>query len=268
MNMSIKNEEDFYIVVQNCIAPIYFFGQENTPNKGEKITQHGTLTLFRNKHKIYGVTNHHVYKRYEKEKNANENTVCQIGVGNQCKIILEDKIAHVDIGNDLIIFHLNDEDLKKMSTAECQKTGFTVLDDRIDEYLHSQDPKNCETWPLHAAGYPTTFHVIDQISNTKHNSDFGIFLSYGYATSNVEKISLNIRRARENTEIIAPDLPFPEEKINFGGISGGPVFLRTASKPCVLSLVGIIYEGISLDISCESINAKPISLIKDILISC
>lgn len=120
---------------------------------------------------------------------------------------------------------------------------------------------------LHVAGYPTTFHEVDQISNTEYNSDFGIFSSYAFASSYIEKISFNISKTRENTEIIIPSLPFPEKNINFGGISGAPVFARTVSNTFGLSLLGIAYEGISLDIFCELINAKPISLIQDILLS-
>jgi hypothetical protein len=263
--MLIKNDKDFSIVVQNCIAPIYFFDQKNPPSKGEKLTSHGTVTLFKKDNKVYGITNNHVYEDYANKKESNRDTVCQIGY--KCIINLENRILYENTNHDLIIFLLHSDDLQKMSNTKYQKTGFTVLDDRVEEYLQYQNLNNCETWPLHVAGYPTTFHEVDQISNTEYNSDFGIFSSYGFASSYVEKISLNISKTRENTEIIIPSLPFPEKNINFGGISGAPVFARTVSNTFGLSLLGIAYEGISLDISCELINAKPISLIQDILLS-
>ncbi len=268
----IKNEEDFSRVAQSCMTPIYFFDQKNPPNKSEKITRNGTVTLFRNEHKIYGITNYHVYEGYEKKKNANKHTICQIGY--QCKIELEDKIRYTDEINDLVIFDLNDDDLNKMSTAECQKTGFTVLDDRIDEYLKKyQDENNYETWFLHFAGYPAVYKKTEQISATILNEEFGIISSYARGSYIDEKteIILDYSAIKEDGAKITPSIgTFSKENMVFGGISGGPVFARIHQDH--LSLLGIIYKGSGekdgIRSSFEFIYAKPISLIKNILLSC
>ena len=174
----------------------------------------------------------------------------------------------------LIIFDINDDDLNKMSNTKYQKTGFTVLDDRIDEYVKCyQNENDCNTWKLHFAGYPGIYKETSQISNTEYCEDFGGIIFYARGSYDEQQgIILDFSAIKENAAIIKPDAEFSEEKMDFGGISGGPVFIaETKANPFGISLLGIVYKGSGekdgIISTYEFVYAKPISLLQDVLLS-
>jgi hypothetical protein len=59
----IRTKEDFYRIVQARIVPIYFFDSKSLPSINGKFTVNGTLTLFKKREKIFGITNLHVYEQ-------------------------------------------------------------------------------------------------------------------------------------------------------------------------------------------------------------
>jgi len=69
------DEYAFSTLVKSYVAPVYFFDQKKPIDKCQ--FRNGTVTLFRGKDKLYGITNYHVYEAFQKGKQANSNYVCQ-----------------------------------------------------------------------------------------------------------------------------------------------------------------------------------------------
>jgi len=268
----IRTQTNFYERVQSCMAPIYFFDKKWDPEDGQK-TINGTLTLVQKEDKVFGITNHHVYKGNEDckgyliLKNDNPNIICKIG---NHEVALENRILYENEDNDLIVFCLCESDLEKIGSKNSYKSGFNIVDYRAKEYLDQQDTNNHESWPFNFAGYPGTDKIMKKVSHKKYEENFGIFVSVARGTYETikgkEEIILDYLAVRESSEIVPHIGIFSDKNYDFGGISGGPVFTRTISNPDDLSLLGIVYNGSDINSSnSEFLYAKPISLLSEIL---
>lgn len=255
---------DFDALAKSYTAPIYLFNQKIPPKEGEKLSINGTITLFRKEDKLYGITNYHLYKGDEIDKfkrRSSGNWVYQIG---NCPILLENRIFHEDENNDLIVFSLSDEELAKIRTQNDPKSGFRIIDNRLPEYLVGQDNNDPKTWLTHCAGYPGQDKVTNRFSDKEYEENFGFHYFFARATCEKNEIFLDYSALKESGK--KPERGnFTEGNMNFGGMSGGPVFGRTQSNPNDLSLFGIIYDGSGKGCSLELIRARPISLLEGIL---
>jgi len=270
----IRSEEDFYKIAQCRIAPIYFFDKKKPPKMGEKLTSHGTVTLFRNKHgALYGITNFHAYEEYLKLKEANPNVTCQIG--HQLPVDLKNREKGRDERNDLFVFDLMNDELGKIGKGNIAKDGFSLLGD-INRYEKEQKNDDPDSWHLHVAGFPGIYKVTSKKGELIFEEDFGIFLtSVPFAClydqmQDKTKITLDFDRVRKAIEKgkIIPDIGSLNEKmIDFGGMSGGPIFARIFPNENDLTLLGIIRDGRSGgNLLPEILYATPITVIEDILI--
>ncbi len=259
-----KEQQYFDRLIQSRIAPIYFFDEKNPPPEKKLLTVNGTVTLVKKGHQIFGITNFHVYKHYKEKKGENANYVCQIG--HKLSIKLEERMTDENAKHDLCVFYLEEHELSKMGT----KGGFKHVRYDISNLLHQyQREENPETWALHFAGYPGEDKNTKQISDKEYEKNFGIFLSSAPASycPVEEKITLKFCKARqaiEKGELRNDFEPLKESAVNFGGISGGPVFARVDPNQDDLSLLGIIYEGgDGKGFLPEVIYARPISLLQE-----
>lgn len=262
----ISSEEDFARIVQSRIAPIYFFDKKSSPQVGEKLTTNGTLTLWKSNRSCFGITNYHVFKYYLDKKRKNPNYICQIGY--KLFINLEERKIFEDEENDLIVFFLHEQELKEIATKGKCKGGFCRLAD-ISLFETEQKLDDPNSWYAHFAGFPCIYKVTEKLSEFVVLEDFGIFLAPAPFACYPRKIAINFEEARKAIEkgILLSDIgPLDNEKINFGGISGGPFFARHFPYHNDLTLLGILYEGSSgTDLIPEVLYVRPITLIKDIL---
>jgi hypothetical protein len=265
----IRSQEDFDRRIQSCVAPIFFFDkkEENLGNCG-KLTNNGTVTLFQKGYKIFGITNYHVYKDgYLDKKAVNPNLVCKIG---DLQIDIEGRLIYKSEENDLIVFHLTKHELKKLGGHDNLKRGFRIIDVCIEEYLREQDNNNPKSWLLHFAGYPGIDKITTRITNLEYEENFGFFFSMARGTyvavNQKDEIILDFLAVKQQSMIVPHTGSFKNENMDFGGISGGPVFAQTLSNPDDLSLLGIIHKGSDISSSSsEFLYAKPISLLSKIL---
>lgn len=270
----IRNEEDFSRIVQARIAPIYFFDEKVPPKEGEKFTYNGTVTLFRNKlNQIYVITCHHVYEHYLEGVRENPNYIAQLG--HKLRLKLQERLVYENEKADLCVFFLHEDELKELGTKDNPKGCFRLLAD-VARFEHEQNKEDPSTWAVHFAGFPGVHKETQKIDERTFVEDFGIslfpiFFSY---FPEEPKIALNFSETRE--AISKGSLPkgsffqnmeeLSEKTINFGGISGCPVFARVKPYEDDLTLLGIVYEGPDGNEKLpENFYARPITVIQDIL---
>lgn len=271
----IKIESDFYRRVQSCIAPIYFFEEKAGQSKDtEKSIINGTLTLFRTSVKIFGITNYHVYEQgYLVRKQNNENVICQIG--HKLRICLEERIIHENKGQDLIVFFLYEYELRDIA-KDVPKSGFRIINSNIEKLLESQKEEDVNTWAMHVVGFSGVYKTIERINSGGIKVTFDAFWYPSFVrhssnyNPNEEQIILHFfetRNALKDGRLQMTKGILSEELIDFGGISGAPVFARCFPYQDDLALLGIVYEGHASPEGFlpEVIYAKPIGLIKNIL---
>jgi len=271
----IETEADFNMRVQSCIAPIYFFEENGGQLKDtERFTTNGTLTLFQKDVNIFGITNYHVYKRgYLDRKQNNENVICQIG--HKLRINLEQRIFYEDEKQDLIIFFLFENELKDIA-KNVPKSGFRRINIDIERLLKTQKKEDVNTWATHVVGFPGVYKTTERISSNRIEETFDAFWYPSFVqhrfscNPNEEQITLHFfetRKAIQDGRLQMTEGTLSEELIDFGGISGAPVFARCFPHQDDLTLLGIVYEGHSSaeGFLPEVIYAKPMSLIKNIL---
>ena len=221
-----------------------FFGN---PSETNGKINNGTITLIKSRGKRYGITNAHVIDFYRERLLKEPNLTFNIG---SSEIKIEESI--IDINRDLDLCTI-------------------ALEKYSDDFLDSQSE------------IPCFFFEIDDFSLSGLKEGDSILLG-GFigdwktrvAPDNVQFESYSIG-GTETTEItsrsIRCELLFDTKKIalnnfdrsepeNYGGLSGGPVFLDKTldSGITVFKLVGIIYEYMPI---ANSILIKPISFIQE-----
>ncbi len=272
----IKEEKDFYNRVQSCIAPIYFFNQSEEYEEGKKITHNGTITLYKEGFKVFGITNYHVYQSYLEREDNNSNAICQLGY--QFIINLTERMICEDKKNDLFVFFLYEDELKKIGGPSNSKSGFKHINTNIENLLKDQS-EDQNTWPIHIAGFPGVHKITKIINHKETQENFGIFLANMPAeyfpdpldNNGGPKITLDFGETRKAIfdGYLKVDIgQLSGTPLILGGISGCPVFARIFPNQEDLTLLGIVSDGPSdscSELLPENIYAKPVSLIEEIL---
>lgn len=212
-------------------APCFF----GNPSYAHTDISNGTVTLIRFKDEKFGLTAAHVIDEYIERKSNDGNLQLHIG-GHQ--VSLDDILFDKDQSKDICVLYLD----------EYEEAGFSMNGGVPTEFI---DVKNTEIDPPEAGefllfgGYPGDLRRI-----VSHNElNFGTMSSGG---TQIEDVSIDQLLCQ--LRITEATFAYSERKIPaapFGGLSGGPVFVRRTSNTGIVTfpLIGTIFEyGETMDI--------------------
>lgn len=257
----IRSEEDVKRILQARMAPIYFFSVKAELSKSD--IKHGTIFFYKNHNGTFGITNSHVYEDFEELEPPKI-----LNIGNYKVADLKGREIYRSCRKekDIMVFHFTEKELEKIGNKGC----FTVLEDiNVLSTKYPQQFNFEQDVPLHFAGFQDK--LIKSNINKRIEIEFQIFFSAVPATVCEDNITLrfsDIRNAVKSGSLVSSVGNLTDQKIDFGGISGCPIFARTLTNRFDLSLLGIVYEGHgnTEGFLPEVIYARPISLIQDALI--
>lgn len=187
----------------------------------------GTLTLIDHNEHLYGVTNDHVVKPDGKRLMDDFLIVLKNHTFLRRKPIFTSNIQSINFPFDIAIFDLED---MRTEFSSYDKKGISLANAELD-----QDE------PFLVVGFPGQLRKAKQGGLMTHSLAHIIICCRGFSDSNITAFN----SAKELEEV---------ENIDFGGISGGPLFKIIDDETPEYKLVGICYEGKGTKLEGDDVN--------------
>ncbi|WNZ56561.1 hypothetical protein QT397_04125 [Microbulbifer sp. MKSA007] len=228
--------------LQFCTA--CYFG---SPSDKEVKVNNGTVTLIEYKNVKYGITNFHVIEAFRQR--LEEEPELELYIGNAL-INLEGLVRDEDEKLDLCILNLDDYDEEEFRSNGNIPTTFYPIQELSKINVSKGDF-------ILFGGYPGVWRERPEVNHL-------IFDSLSTGSMEVSEVTERNIRCEFSLEGCHITLSEHHNSIpnNFGGLSGGPVFLNRTlpSGINIFEFVGIIYEYMELS---NSIMIRPSSFIDE-----
>jgi hypothetical protein len=221
----MSNEPDLQAIdkelrkrVMSFCAPIWW------ESGGQTIIDNGSMCVVKTAHALFGITNRHVLRTYEKQKAEDADIVCQLG-----STAFDPTANLIDSSQywDLATFKVPDEAVRHF--------GHRV-------FLAREWPPQPLKTTEHAVygGYPEDRRTVPPGKNPREmTAQFVSFRAWPHGSS-AEQVSFQIRK-EELTWLENVEKPL-DDSSSLSGISGGPCF-RIIPAENRIELAAVIYEG-------------------------
>lgn len=236
------------------IAPIFFYDEHRTPQVGEPLTTHGTITFFQKDNKVWGITCDHVlYGEHGYFSQEANNPSLTLRIGN-FPLNLKERHIYRDKENDLLVISLTPEEHKQIGKRAFKHLTHDI-EQLIQQHQKDEDPR---TWFIHVAGFPKTYKETQHVFGNEYSEEFGMLWAYmpvTYIAPNpTQKLAgqinlkfIDTRHAIEHGEVDVSVGELSNDNLNFGGMSGGPIYGVVLPNTEDLTLFGIIHQGCGSD---------------------